>query len=813
MTPGRSNTPPLDSNSLRNMQTLLRGQGLLAVAFVLSACGGGGGGSAGPDGPTPALRYADHRIEAAFGVPLAPIVPIVTGVAPGATYSVQPALPLGLSLDPATGVLAGTPLGASAAASYEVRAGATTATVELRVSAPSRFFYTASATDGTLLVQGIEGESGAPLAVGLLPKPTGLAPITDAAVCTSSPLLVAAHGQAGQAGVLVVYDADPATGALTERGRAPLGNGPHRVVVAPDGGAAYVTDFGDDVVRAFALTPGNPPQALGAPRATGDGPESLALVIDGVDPHTLVVANRAAMSLSSYRVDPLTAGITTATSAFVLNGGVPSSIAALDDESVVVTLENFALAITARVMPSLGTLTAVFGGVQTGQQPNGVAVHPSGELVLVANTVEGSVSVLARATSGLPLVARALVLVQAGPTRIRFDAAGRFAYVAAAATGELTVLGIDHDDPRVAIATRSRLRAGVASLGLLEGLGPFERALGSLYVIDESDNTLAVFSPQGGPGNTLTSPMPAVSTGSRPLGAAVSQDGRWVLVVAQAANSVDAYPLDSAGLPGLPVQSATAGSPSDIAIAPGGRVAVVASQSPPLLTSYTFDSFGSLTQLDFMALPSPPGHVVIDPVGRTVVATAVTAGQLVSVRLDAEGQFVGAAQAVAASGVPRSLAFTIDGRFVLTALETQDRLAAYAVGVDGRLTQVPPAGVDGSSTGDRPNGVAVHPRGAHVLAAVFTGAGTFPGIGTGAVDVLGIDPATGALSRQSSLVVGLGPVEVIFEPTGRYAYALNRMGQDLSILRFDPIAGTLTALGAVTLGNRPARVLARSVIQ
>ncbi|MEZ6017875.1 MAG: beta-propeller fold lactonase family protein [Planctomycetota bacterium] len=321
---------------------------------------------------------------------------------------------------------------------------------------------------------------------------------------------------------------------------------------------------------------------------------------------------------------------------------------------------------------------------------------------------------------------------------------------------------------------------------------------------------LTVLAPQGAV-DVLVSPSSPVATGARATSAALTPDGRTLFVVTQVAAQIDAFPLDGNGLPGTAVSSATATSPIDMAIAPGGRVAVVASQSPPLLTSYSIASNGALTQIDIAALPSPPGRVAIDPVGRTVVATAISAGQIVTFPLEIDGQLGASVATVSASGVPRALTFTPDGRFFMTALENQDRLAVYALGVDHTLTLVPPATVDGSATGDRPLGVAVHPGGRFALAAVSAGAGSVGTSGSGSIDVLAIDPTSGALTRSSSLVIGLGPSDILFEPGGRAAYALNRVGRDLSVLRFDVATGGLSSAGAVTLGNRPARLVVRDV--
>ena len=796
------------------MHALLRRSLPLLFALPLAACGGGGGGGGDQPPPVQSLRYSEERVEAALGVPLGGLAPVSTNLPAGVVFSVAPSLPVGLALDPATGVVSGTPVAVAGAAAYEVRAGDARATIDLRVSLPTRTLVSGSGTEGTLLVQGLDAQYGATRTLDLVSLPAGLPPVTDLVASTERAYIAAAHGAAGTAGTLVVYDVAPTTGALVERGRAALGQGPHRLAMAAGGGTLFVTDRDDDTVRTFDVGGGGP-TPVGAPLATGDAPESLAFVSTGSANDVLVVANRGGQSLTSYTVDPGTGALTTATAALTLNGGVPSSVAdGRDGASVAVVLENFSLAIAVAVDPS-GALTTLFGGAQTGFAPSEIALHPAGTLALVTNQSEGSVSVLRRRPGGAlpPLVQEDLIAVQPGPTRVQFDAAGRFAYVASAATGELSVLRYTPESlPHFTLVGRSRLRAGAGALALLDGPAPFTRALANLYVVDEDDDLLTVLAPQG-TNEVLVSPVAPVATGDGSTGAALAPDGRMLFIVAQVTSVVDAHVLDTNGLPGAVTSTPTATLPVDVAVAPGGRIAVIASQSPPLVTSYSIDGSGAFTQVDVQVLPSPPGHIAIDPVGRTVVATAVAAGQLVTFHLSDSGDLTSAVTSTAATGVPRSLAFSPDGRFVLTALETQDRLALYALGVDGTLSLVPPATFNGSSTGDRPFGVTVHPRGRFVLSATLAGGGTPGSTGTGAIDVFGLEPSSGALSRIGALVTGLGPCEVQFEPSGNVAYALNRTGKDLSILRFDAETGAVMAIGAVTLGNRPTRLVVREVTE
>jgi len=89
-------------------------------------------------GPTPpsGLSYTPSTTNAVVGTAIGNLVPSVTGTV--TNYSVSPTLPAGLSIDPNTGVISGTPSAAAPADTYTVTAsnagGSTTATVTISVA-------------------------------------------------------------------------------------------------------------------------------------------------------------------------------------------------------------------------------------------------------------------------------------------------------------------------------------------------------------------------------------------------------------------------------------------------------------------------------------------------------------------------------------------------------------------------------------------------------------------------------------------------------------------------------------------------------
>jgi hypothetical protein len=127
---------------------------VIGLALLMAACGGGGAvgggtGAVGTGGQLSApqdLQYGAGIGE--VGLPYGPFPPTVSGTV--SEYSVSPALPAGLTLDPTSGAISGTPLAAAPATTYTVTAsnevGAATTTLNLVVLVPPTLTYASPVT-------------------------------------------------------------------------------------------------------------------------------------------------------------------------------------------------------------------------------------------------------------------------------------------------------------------------------------------------------------------------------------------------------------------------------------------------------------------------------------------------------------------------------------------------------------------------------------------------------------------------------------------------------------------------------------------
>ncbi len=235
------------------------------------------------------LTYATNPAVYALGVSIPPNSPTNQG-GRVASFSVSPALPAGLTLDPTTGILSGTPTATASAANYTVTAtnpvGSTTAMLNIatKVVAPSALTYSsnpATYTFGMPIHPDVPSSAGSPptlysvspaLPAGLtLNQTTGVITGAPTALASSASFTVTASNSAGfttvalsitvniraqilvgEAGVIGEFDA--VTGAATNANF--ITNVGYLLGMLVSGNILYVADEGPGAVEEYDATTG-----------------------------------------------------------------------------------------------------------------------------------------------------------------------------------------------------------------------------------------------------------------------------------------------------------------------------------------------------------------------------------------------------------------------------------------------------------------------------------------------------------------------------------------------------------------------------
>jgi hypothetical protein len=313
---------------------------LVFFAFLLLAgCGGGVGGSTsgvgnssggggtggGTGGAAPSALSYSSPVTATVGTAITPLSPTVTGTV--TSYSVNPALPTGLSLDTSSGVISGTPTASATKATYTITAtnasGSTTFSLSITVSAanpsaPSALSYPGpvTATVGTAITPLSPTVTGTVTSYSVSPTlPAGLSVNTTSGVISGTPTASAAK----------------ATYTIT----------------ATNGSGS--TTFG----LSLTVNPANP----AAPSALSYPSPMTATVGTAITPLSPTVTG----TVTSYSVSPaLPAGLSLNTTSGVISG-TPTASAAKTTYSI--TAKNstgstsFALSLTVNPLPAPSALS------------------------------------------------------------------------------------------------------------------------------------------------------------------------------------------------------------------------------------------------------------------------------------------------------------------------------------------------------------------------------------------------------------------------------------------------------------------------
>lgn len=269
---------------------------------------------------------------------------------------------------------------------------------------------------------------------------------------------------------------------------------------------------------------------------------------------------------------------------------------------------------------------------ETGAQPLGVAIDPSGTHLYTANSNAASVSVFSiGADGGLTKVAcDAATVCKAGtaPFGIAVDPSGRFVYVTALVPGAVSVYAIGAAGALTPVTCNPATVCKTGASPRAVAVDPSGRYV---YVTNGGGASVSVFTigADGALTPVTCDPTTVCKTGTTPVGIAVAPDAGHVYVTNQGSDSISVFAISVAGVlapvPCDPTTICKTGSnPQTVAIDPAGHhVYAINGGGGGSVSAFTIGAGGVLAPVTcdpttFCKTSAGPKGIAVDPIGRHV---------------------------------------------------------------------------------------------------------------------------------------------------------------------------------------------------
>jgi 6-phosphogluconolactonase (cycloisomerase 2 family) len=327
------------------------------------------------------------------------------------------------------------------------------------------------------------------------------------------------------------------------------------------------------------------------------------------------------------------------------------------------------------------------------------------------------------------------------------------------------------------------------------------------YVTNKTANTVSTYSINSTTG-ALTAVGSAVATGTSPTSIAVHPTGGFAYVVNSLADTISTYSINAStgalSVVGSPVATGT--SPLKVIIEPTGAYAYVANLGSNNITIYSINqSTGVLTATG--STGTIPANL------SSFDFNADTAGNI----------YAGLTTLTMPAGTPNSAyyKYTINlSTGALTSSMLVQNLPAKAVSIAlsptsnflytanaGNNSSVYDIGTGTAGTsvaaGNTPSHITIDPSGKFAYVSNQVGNN---------VSIYSIHATTGALTAAGTTAsTGTSPVSVTTDPTGKFLYLLNNASNDISVYSINATTGALSFVETVSTGNVPQAIMTVSI--
>jgi 6-phosphogluconolactonase (cycloisomerase 2 family) len=783
----------------------------VAATYTVTATNSGGFTTAGVsitvvDVPPANLSYSAPTAVYTLGSAIPVNVPSSTGGAV-VSYSALPALPAGLSLNAATGIISGIPTQVTAAGSHTITAtntgGSATAMVSITVNPlePSRFAYATNSGENTVSMYTVDATTGALRANGYVAAGTGPRSIT---VDPSGKFAYVANITSGN---ISTYTINLTTGVLNPSGLVTAGSRPFSITVDPTGRFAYVPNFDSNDVSAFSINQTTGAlTSIGPTVPAGTGPTGArALTVDPTGRFAYAV-NETENDIWSYAINGST-GALTSLGPPVASGMAPISVTVDPTGSFVYVANQNSNDVSAyAINPNTGALTSAGPTVAAGTEPSSVTVDPSGKFVYVANTTSNGISAYSITAGTGVLKSLGMPVAAAGPIWVAIDPSGEIAYVADFFTNQISSFLLNTSTGALTPFQTLAARSMPSSVALAQGASAVHIVPKFAYVANKGSADVSAFtiSGSGALGSVSGSPFAA---GTNPASVAVDPSGSFAYVANSGSGTVSAYTINSssgalASVSGSPFAAGT--TPSSVAVDPSGRFVYVANAGSNNVQAYSITAgTGALTNVGVTAAGTTPISIAVEPSGRFLYAANSGSNDVSGYSIGAAGALTSLGATVPAGTGPSSIAVDPTGTFAFVSNSAAGTVSAFVITSTTGILVVNPA-VPFTAAGTTPSSVTVDPSGGFVYAT---------NSGSDNVSIYSISTTSGALIANGSPVgAGTAPSSIGADPSGAFAYVANSTGGTVSAYTINT-SGVLVGNGSATAGSNPQSVTTSASIQ
>lgn len=440
-------------------------------------------------------------------------------------------------------------------------------------------------------------------------------------------------------------------------------------------------------------------------------------------------------------------------------------------------------------------LAALLTGCGGGSSGGGTPAPPP------TYTIGGTVSGLA--TNG------SVILANNGGDPLTVTMSGTFAFPTPVSAGggyAVTVTGQPKGQTcTVTSGTGSNVNGNVSGVGVSCSNRPLYA-----YVVNNGDSTISQYGIDAAGQLSALSPA-TVPTGASPQSVTVDPSHRYVYVTNLNDNTVSQFVIQTNGTlaPNSPATVATGKGPWALAVNPAGTLAYVVNSIDSTISEYAVSATGALTPTTVapVATGTTPWNITLSPNGKFAYVadhgSAAPGGMTISQYAinGSSGELMPLTPATVATAFPYPGGIAVDpsSSYAYLANINGNSISQFGIAGDGTLGALSPASV---ATGTEPVFLAFDPTGKYAYAMNYT---VDVSMAQGTVSQFSLG-AGGQLNPLATATVaaGMGPGWIAFDAFGKFAFVVNLGNGTLpgTVTEYSIGSnGELTSLGAVTAGR------------